>query len=292
MTAQEMLTAAFLEAVGALDFAGAVREGVASSLLAPPDDAGRIGVGEGATAPEARVLAIAIGKAAPQMMQGALEALGERIARTVIVCPDGTPVTFDADEILRAGHPFPDERSVAAAARLLELAGETTPSDVLLVLVSGGASALACAPHAGITFETKLAVTGALLRAGATIVEFNTVRRHLSRFKGGGLTRAARGPVIGLLASDVIGGAPHDIGSGPTAPDPTTIADARAILAQYAPEFSSLPLVASLAPQDEAAAREQHAIVIEPETLADHAVRALTQRGFACARLAASLSPV
>jgi len=194
--------------------------------------------------------------------------------------------------VLRTSHPLPDARSVEAGARILDLAESTTPEDLLLVLVSGGASALACAPPPGIDFATKLEVTQALLRAGASIVEFNTVRRHLSRLKGGGLTRAARGPVVAFLASDVIGGKAHDIGSGPTAPDPTSVDDARALLQRYAPQFAGLELVPSLAPGDDAAARQRHVTVIEPELLAERGARALERAGWSAKVLPPSMASV
>ena len=280
MTLRETLRAAFLEALQSLDFAGAVRDAIADV----PAELAR-----------ERVFAIAIGKAAPAMMQGALASWGARIERAIVVCPDQTPCPLDEDarlEVLRAGHPLPDARSVDAAARLLALAHGASREDLLLVLVSGGASALACAPHAGLGFDTKLDATHALLDAGASIEEFNTVRRHLSRIKGGGLTRATRGHVTAFLASDVIGGAPHDIGSGPTTPDPTTIADARAVLARYAPQFSSMALVESLKPTDEAASRERHSIVIGPDVLVDHAARSLARCGLSPSRLSPSKSSV
>ncbi|WP_394837227.1 glycerate kinase [Pendulispora rubella] len=275
---KELLVQAFREVLRSLDFEAAVREGIARLPDAPPR----------------RVLAVAIGKAAPAMMAGAL-ASPWNIERALVVCPDGTPCELAAGphlQVLRASHPLPDARSVEAGARILQLAESTTAEDLLLVMVSGGASALACAPHPGIDFAMKLDVTHALLRAGASIVEFNTVRRHLSRLKGGGLTRAARGPVVAFLASDVIGGKAHDIGSGPTAPDPTSVDDARAVLQRYAPQFASLELVPSLAASDEAAARERHFIVIEPELLAERGARALERAGWSAKVLPPSMAPV
>jgi hydroxypyruvate reductase len=254
----------------------------------------REGIARLPDAPPKRVFAIAIGKAAPAMMAGAL-ASPWNIERAIVVCPDGTPSSLTEGpqlEVVRASHPLPDARSVEAGARVLALAESTTPEDLLLVLISGGASALACAPPPGIDFATKLEVTHALLRAGASIVEFNTVRRHLSRLKGGGLTRAARGPVVAFLASDVIGGKAHDIGSGPTAPDPTSVEDARAVLQRYAPQFASLELVPSLAPNDEAAARERHVIVIEPELLAERGARALERAGWSAKVLPPSMASI
>ena len=120
-----------------------------------------------------------------------------------------------------------------SAARALELADGASADDLVLVLMSGGASANWIAP-AGITFAEKQAVTRALLRSGANIGEINTVRKHLSRIKGGRLARAAHpARVVTLAISDVPGDDPAVIGSGPTVPDPSTLADARAIVARF-----------------------------------------------------------
>jgi hydroxypyruvate reductase len=137
-------------------------------------------------------------------------------------------------EMVEAGHPVPDQAGLDAAARTLALADGANRDDLVLVLISGGASANWIAPAHGLSLESKQAVTRALLRSGATIGEINTVRKHLSRIKGGRLARhayPARLVTIGI--SDVPGDDPAVIGSGPTAPDPTTLADARAIAARY-----------------------------------------------------------
>jgi glycerate-2-kinase len=134
-----------------------------------------------------------------------------------------------------AAHPVPDSRSVAAAERMLALAREAGADDLVLLLLSGGASALACLPGEGLSLEEKQRVTEALLRSGAAIGDINCVRRHLSRFKGGRLALAAApARLVTLAISDVVGDRPEDIGSGPSVGDPTTIADAEAMLARYA----------------------------------------------------------
>jgi len=135
--------------------------------------------------------------------------------------------------MIEAGHPVPDAAGLESAARALKLAEGATKDDLVLVLMSGGASANWIAP-AGITFSEKQAVTRALLRSGANIGEMNTVRKHLSRIKGGRLARAAfPAQVVTRAVSDVPGDDPAVIGSGPTVPDPSTLADARAIVAHY-----------------------------------------------------------
>jgi glycerate 2-kinase len=136
--------------------------------------------------------------------------------------------------VVEAGHPVPDAAGLAGAERMMALAAKAEADDLVLVLLSGGASANLIAPAAGITLEEKQATTRALLRSGANIGEINCVRKHLSRIKGGRLTRlAAPARVITLAISDVPGDDPAVIGSGPTVPDPTTLADARAIVAKY-----------------------------------------------------------
>ena len=137
-------------------------------------------------------------------------------------------------EVVEAGHPVPDAAGLAAAERTLALADAATADDLVLVLLSGGASANWIAPAPGIALDEKQAVTRALLRSGAGIGEINTVRKHLSRIKGGRLAaRIYPARLITLAISDVPGDDPSVIGSGPTVPDRTTLADARAVIARY-----------------------------------------------------------
>ena len=178
-------------------------------------------------APAGRAILLALGKAAGAMAAIAEAHFGEK-ARGIAVVPHGVAADVERVRLLHAGHPIPDEASVAAAEALLALAAEAEPDDLLLVLLSGGASALACLPGDGFGLARKRALTGALLRSGASISEVNCVRRHLSRIKGGRLPAH-----LTLAISDVVGGAPEDIGSGPSVADPTTIADAQAVLARH-----------------------------------------------------------
>src|SRR3954469_1235153 len=135
--------------------------------------------------------------------------------------------------MIEAGHPIPDAAGLESAERALALAAGAGADDLVLVLMSGGASAHWIAPG-GISFAEKQAVTRALLRSGANIGEINTVRKHLSRIKGGRLARAAHpARVVTLAISDVPGDDPAVIGSGPTVPDPSTLAEARAIVARF-----------------------------------------------------------
>jgi hydroxypyruvate reductase len=136
--------------------------------------------------------------------------------------------------MIEAGHPVPDAAGLEAAQRALDLADGAGAGDLVLVLMSGGASANWIAPASGISFADKQAVTRALLRSGAHIGEINTLRKHLSRIKGGRLARHAYPAKLMTIAiSDVPGDDPSAIGSGPTVPDPTTLADARAIVAKF-----------------------------------------------------------
>ena len=187
-----------------------------------------------------RLIVLAAGKAAGSMTEVAeRHYLDEaRLPRQhltgIAVTRHGYARPTRAVEIVEAGHPMPDAAGLAAAERVLALADAATADDLVLVLMSGGASANWIAPAEGVSFADKQAVTRALLRSGANIGEMNTVRKHLSRIKGGRLAlRAKPAHVVTLAISDVPGDDPAVIGSGPTVPDPSTLADARAVLARY-----------------------------------------------------------
>jgi glycerate 2-kinase len=178
-----------------------------------------------------RVIVLGCGKAGAAMARAVEAILGDRIAEGFVVVKDGYTSPTRRVRLAEAGHPVPDARGQAAAARLLALAEGASLDDLVVVLISGGGSALTPAPVSGVTLEEKQTLTGLLLAAGATIDELNAVRKHLSRFKGGQLARAASpAPVLTVILSDVIGDPLDVIASGPTAPDPTTFADALAIL--------------------------------------------------------------
>jgi len=137
-------------------------------------------------------------------------------------------------EILQAGHPVPDDASVAAGSRILELARDSRPADRCIVLLSGGASALLVQPVPGVTLTDKQELTRSLLKSGASIAEINTVRRKVSAIKGGGLARQiGAGEILLFAISDVPDDAIADIGSGPMSPDSGTLAEARAIVTRY-----------------------------------------------------------
>jgi glycerate 2-kinase len=187
-----------------------------------------------------RLIVLAAGKAAGAMCEAAerhyLDA--ERLAPGrmigLAVTRHGYARPVRAIEIVEAGHPVPDAAGLAATERTLELASQAAANDLVLVLLSGGASANWIAPADGVSFADKQAVTRALLRSGAGIGEINAVRKHLSRIKGGRLALRARpASVVTLAISDVPGDDPATIGSGPTVPDPTTLADARGVVERY-----------------------------------------------------------
>ena len=184
-----------------------------------------------------RVALIAVGKAAAAMADVALDRIPAPAAALVVSRYGHMTDKLAARtgvELVEAGHPYPDAQSIRAAERALEIADSLEAQDHLLVLLSGGGSALLAAPAHGISLGDKQATTRALLESGATIAEINCVRKHLSRIKGGRLALAA-GPasVTTLIISDVPGDDPSFVSSGPTVPDHTTLDMAREILRKY-----------------------------------------------------------
>src|ERR1700688_2169359 len=188
--------------------------------------------------PRGRLVLLAAGKAAGSMTQTAeqhyLGRVSEERLTGIAVTRHGYGRPTRRIPVVEAGHPVPDEAGLAGTERALALADGAGEQDLVLVLLSGGASANWIAPAAGITLAEKQATTRALLRSGANIGEINCVRKHLSRIKGGRLARRAHpARLVTLAISDVPGDDPAVIGSGPTVPDPTTLADARAIAAKH-----------------------------------------------------------
>ncbi len=185
-----------------------------------------------------RIIIVGAGKASAAMAVAAEQfyrkrSLLDRITGFVTT-GHGYTLPTDRIEIIEAGHPVPDAGSAAAADRALALAQQAGPDDIVLVLLSGGASALWSAPAEGVSFGAKQALTRELLKSGARIHDLNCVRKHLSRIKGGKLAAAAYpGRVLTLAISDVPGDERATIGSGPTVGDPTTLADARSVLHRF-----------------------------------------------------------
>jgi hydroxypyruvate reductase len=195
--------------------------------------------------------------------------------------------------VVEAAHPVPNAAGLAAAERTLDLAASARADDLVLVLMSGGASANWIAPAAGLELAEKRAVTQALLRSGASIGEINTVRKHLSRIKGGRLAaRAYPARIVTLAISDVPGDDPSVIGSGPTVPDPSTLEDARAIVAHYhldvPPAVTRVladPANESPKPNDPVFATPSFEIVARPADALRAAERKAQSSGFQCVML-------
>jgi hydroxypyruvate reductase len=180
--------------------------------------------------PRGRTILLAIGKAAVPMAR-VVEERWRGTLGGLAVTRHGEAAPLGRTEVMTAGHPLPDRASVTAGERLLRLAAAAGPDDLVLVLLSGGASALAAAPGEGLTLDAKRRLNDQLLRSGAGIREINCIRRHLSRIKGGRLALAAApARLVTLAISDVVGDRPEDIGSGPTAADPTTLREAIELL--------------------------------------------------------------
>jgi glycerate 2-kinase len=193
--------------------------------------------------PKGRLIVVGAGKASAAMAR-ALEDVWPGKLEGLVVTRYGHGVACRQIEIVEAAHPVPDDAGMAAAARMLESVRGLDADDLVLALMSGGGSAVLSNPAPPVTLASFRALTSALLKSGANIVEINTVRKHLSAISGGRLAAAAMpARVLTLGISDVPGDDPSTIGSGPTVPDPTTLADARAVLAKYAilpaPEISA-----------------------------------------------------
>ena len=193
--------------------------------------------------PGGRLIVIACGKAGSEMARAAEQHyrdIGQLPLLTgVCVTRHGYGQPLAQLQLIEAGHPVPDEGSLKGAQAAIDCASAATSRDMVLFLISGGASSLCVAPAGQITLAEKQSLTRALLKSGAPIHEMNCVRKHISRFKGGRLASYARqSPLITLAISDTPGDLPETIGSGPTCPDSTTLEEARAIVAKYRIELS------------------------------------------------------
>lgn len=184
--------------------------------------------------PQGQIALLAVGKAAGSMAQGAKESLGERVSKGIIVTKFPPETELRNFPVLLGDHPIPKQRSLRAARTVERFLKTLKPQDTLLCLISGGASALLTTPRPPLRLSDLQKTTKLLLRCGANIHELNTIRKHLERFKGGGIVQAANvANVVSLIISDVIGDSIEVIGSGITAPDPTTFGDALAIIDRY-----------------------------------------------------------
>ncbi len=256
-----------------------------------------------APAPGGRVICLAAGKGAAAMAASAethyLDTLKLDPERLVGIATTrhGHGVPTRRIRVVEAGHPMPDAAGLKGAEDTLKLAATAEADDLLLVLLSGGGSANWIAPADGISFEQKQKLTRALLRSGAPIGEVNTVRKHLSRIKGGRLARAGqRAEIVTLAISDVPHDDPSAIASGPTVPDPTTLADARAIIARYKFDIDDSirralenPANESCKAGDPAFARARFELIARPRQSLDAAIKLARDAGYETVDLGADL---
>jgi len=254
--------------------------------------------------PKGKVICLAAGKGAAAMAAAAerhyLDALGLDPARLtgLATTRHGHGVPTRRIRVIEAGHPVPDEAGLKAADGTLRLAAAATADDLLLVLLSGGGSANWIAPVEGVSFAQKQQVNRALLRSGAPIGEMNIVRKHLSRIKGGRLARAGQraAEIVTLAISDVPHDDPSAIASGPTVPDPSTLADARALVTRYNLTIDDAvrralenPSNESCKPGDAAFARAHFEIIAKPKASLDAAIKIAKDAGYEVIGLGADL---
>jgi hydroxypyruvate reductase len=249
------------------------------------------------------VICLAAGKSAGAMAAAAeryyLDELGLAPSRLLGVATTrhGHGVPTRRIKVIEAGHPVPDEAGLKGAEESLQLAQQAEADDLLLVLLSGGGSANWIAPVEGVSFAQKQQVNRMLLRSGAPIGEVNTVRKHLSRIKGGRLARAGKlAEIVTLAISDVPRDDPSAIASGPTVPDPTTLADARAIVTKYNLTIDDAVRHAlddsqneSCKPGDAAFAHARFELIAKPRASLDAAIKLAGDAGYAIIDLGAHL---
>lgn len=236
--------------------------------------------------PKGRLVVVGAGKASAAMAR-AVEKHWPGPLTGLAVTRYGYAVPCDRIEIAEAAHPVPDAAGLEAGRRILRLVSGLTADDLVLCLISGGGSALLPLPLDGLTLDDKQAVNRALLTSGATISEMNCVRRHLSAVKGGRLAAACHpARVITLAISDVPGDNPMDIASGPTVGDPTTCADALAVIRRYGiavPQAVTAALESgrgeSVKPGDPRLARTEYRIVTAPQTALEAAAAVARENG-------------
>ncbi len=179
------------------------------------------------------IYVLAFGKAACSMAKAIEEILGDRIKEGIAITKYGYGLPLRKIKVIEAGHPIPDENSMKGALLGVEIAKKVKKNDILIVLISGGGSALFTLPEDGISLEEKIKTNDLLLKSGAKIYEINVVRKHISKVKGGKLAKMVKGTVISLILSDVVGDPIEAIASGPTVKDPSTFRDAYRILKLY-----------------------------------------------------------
>ncbi|WP_229414594.1 glycerate kinase type-2 family protein [Zemynaea arenosa] len=237
--------------------------------------------------PRGRIVVIGAGKASARMAQGVEQHYGSGV-EGLVVTRYGHGAPTRQIEIIEAGHPVPDEASETAAHRILDTVRGLTEDDLVLCLMSGGGSALLSLPAPGLSVTEKRAIHKQLLRCGAPIADMNCVRRHLSAVKGGRLALACHpARVVTLVVSDVPGDDPAVVASGPTLPDGSTAAAARAILARYAIPVSPAveavladPTLAAPNSDDARLARNSVTVIASAQAALDAAAAAAREAGY------------
>jgi glycerate 2-kinase len=228
-----------------------------------------------------RVQVIGAGKAGRAMAQALERLLGRRIHGGCVNVPDGGAVPLRRVTMHASSHPVPDERGEAGARRILQIAEQAGPRDLLLCVISGGASALMPLPFPPLTLVEKQEITRHLLSSGATIHEMNVVRKHLSSIKGGQLAKSAwPATLIAFILSDVPGDDLATIGSGPTVADPSAQEDALSILKHYKIAFPAEALHETPKPDDPALARVKNIIIGSNRLALDAAARKAKELGY------------
>jgi len=235
------------------------------------------------------IFVIGAGKASAQMARAVERMLGARITAGEINVKDGHGAKLRRIKINECGHPVPDQRGVAGARRIAQIASQAGPDDLVICLISGGASALLPLPAPSITLVQKQKITRSLLACGASIHEINCVRKHISAIKGGQLARLAYpATLLTLILSDVVGDDLDAIGSGPTVPDRSTIADARVILSKYGIP-NKLRMEETPKPGDKVFQKTRNVIVGSNALAVDAAVMEAGRLGFHTLVLSTSL---
>ena len=245
------------------------------------------------------IFVVGAGKAGGTMAKAAEKVLAKRILAGCVSVKDGDPAKTRRIELRAAGHPVPDERGVENAKRIVDICREAGPRDLVVCLLSGGASALTPYPVPPITLAEKQETTRLMLACGATIHELNALRKHISLFKGGRLARvAAPARVVSLILSDVVGDNLDVIGSGPTAPDASTFETALAVLDRYGLRGRVPASVRERLergedetpkPGDPLFARVENIIVGSNQTSLDAAARAAKELGYRTLILASTI---
>jgi len=228
-----------------------------------------------------RILVIGAGKASAAMASAVERLLGGRITGGLVNVPDGVSARLRRVRLQPARHPLPDQRGVEGAREIADIARAAGPRDLVIAVISGGASALLPAPRPPLTLLQKQALTRALMNGGANIHELNAVRKHVSLLKGGQLAALAHpAPVLALILSDVIGDDLDVIGSGPTVADRSTLADAEAVLSKYGAEAPAAAFAETPKPGDTRLKLVQNLIVGSNRLAIDAAAKKAQELGY------------